>query len=222
MLPRDWTESRNTLQVSARDGSGLRTVDAQRGNFGWAFDGTRLAWIAQPCAQTVIQVWDLSTNPPPARALRPRPAGASLALSRNHRWLNVVLRCPQVPAAGCAGVAQAVLYRGIRRLASTLSGSYRIEAGKLATVRLDVRGRPHITGGIRRARERRRKDSRQGRLKDLASPVEARVLTEQVVPRRSASRATPRSTSFTLRRQLYLRLDAIARPGRSATVATRP
>ena len=149
MCPRDWTESRNTLQVSARDGSGLRTVDAQRGNFGWAFDGTRLAWIAQPCAQTVIQVWDLSTNPPPpapARCARARPH--ELALSRNHRWLNVVLRCPQVPAAGCAGVAQAVLYRGTRRLASTLSGDYRIEAGKLATVRLDVRGRPHITGRI--------------------------------------------------------------------------
>ena len=48
------------------------------------------------------------------------------------------------------------------------------------------------------------------------------MLTKQVVPRRSASRATRRSTQLTLRRRLYLRLDAITRPSRSATVATRP
>jgi hypothetical protein len=146
---RDWTDSRAALRVSARDGSGLRTVDAQRGSFGWAFDGTRLAWVAQPCAQTVIQVWDLSTNPPPPtseRCTRARPD--ELALSRDRRQLSAVLHCPKVPARGCAGVVKAVLYRGTRRLASTDSGDYRIEAGKRATVTLLVRGRPHITGRI--------------------------------------------------------------------------
>ena len=42
-----------------------RTAAGQRSPHGWAFDGTRLAWAAEPCAQPVIQVWDLATDPPP-------------------------------------------------------------------------------------------------------------------------------------------------------------
>ena len=65
--------ARPGFRVSALDGSGARTVDVQTGRtadprrteFGWAFDGARVAWVAQPCALTTIQVWDLSSGPPP-------------------------------------------------------------------------------------------------------------------------------------------------------------
>ena len=47
-----------------------------------------------------------------------------------------------------AGGIKAVLYHGTRRLASTDSGNYRIEAGKRETVTLLLRGRPQLTGRI--------------------------------------------------------------------------
>jgi hypothetical protein len=141
---RDWSGvEENRLQVSARDGSGRREVDGQHGSYGWAFDGTRLAWVAQPCGQTVIQVWDLSGDPPPPaddRCAHARPS----ALTLKRRRLTVDLRCPRAPAIGCAGFVTAVLYRGTRRLSSTDTAHYRIEAGRRGTVRLRV---PHLKSG---------------------------------------------------------------------------
>ncbi len=88
---------------------GDRTVDGQDGGFGWAFDGARLAWVAQPCAQTVVQVWDLAGEPPaPAE---PRCATAAVGRVRLlGRRLRVSLSCPaSAPAQGCAGFVRADL-----------------------------------------------------------------------------------------------------------------
>lgn len=108
------------LTVSALDGSGVRRVDGQDGRFGWAFDGTRLAWVAQPCAQAQIQVWDLAEGPPaPAtdRCIRARLVAAPLKLNRAGTRFKVRLTCPASATRGCAGdVGADVFVAGRKRV----------------------------------------------------------------------------------------------------------
>jgi hypothetical protein len=65
--------SHAVFRVSRPDGSAARRVSGQRWGGSWDFDGRRLAWVTQPCYQTVIRVWDVTTGRPTA----PRSGAAS-------------------------------------------------------------------------------------------------------------------------------------------------
>src|SRR4051812_31998714 len=97
---------RVTFTVSARDGSGVRHAEATHGPFGSTFDGGRLAWVDQPCALPVVQVWDLAAEPPAPptdHCIRARIASKALRLNRARSRFSVELSCPPAPARGCAG-----------------------------------------------------------------------------------------------------------------------
>jgi hypothetical protein len=95
-------EDVHTFQLTGLDGSDRREVDGQRVGGGWAFDGRRLAWATQPCAQFVIQVWDVAGAPPPDAPDRCAvPAiGSEPIRMRDRRLLPVRLACPASPAQG--------------------------------------------------------------------------------------------------------------------------
>ena len=114
-----------------------RQLDAQHGRFGWTFDGTRAAWVAQPCARTVVQVWDLATDPPPPADDRCTRAEAVSAAYRENALL-VRLTCPPESALGCAGDVAADLYAGARKLATTAWSAYRIPPGGTRTERIPI------------------------------------------------------------------------------------
>ena len=57
----DAASARSTAAARARSMARRgRSHDPRRTEFGWAFDGARVAWVAQPCALPTIQVWDLA------------------------------------------------------------------------------------------------------------------------------------------------------------------
>ena len=100
-------------RLATRTGGGLedpttfqvddRKVDGQRTPYGWAFDGTRLAWAAEPCGNPVIQVWDLATDPPPPandRCIRARLVRRREARPQGRGGH----RSPQLPADPRAGL----------------------------------------------------------------------------------------------------------------------
>jgi hypothetical protein len=140
-----------TFAVTGRDGSARRTLTGQREprDSRWGFDGTHLAWVAQPCAQPVIQVWDLAGPPPasvPDGCAMPEVARRSIGYRRGS--LRVPMTCPATATLDCAG---------------TLSGSapdaylhdVRLPAGTTQTVALKVvsprslRGRRGFTVTLR-------------------------------------------------------------------------
>jgi hypothetical protein len=146
------------LQISARDGSGTRRVETQGGPFGWAFDGDRVAWVAQPCALPVIQVWELAGDPPPpanARCIRARIVSKALKLNRAASRLPVQLSCPPSPARGCAGELGADLFTRGHKLVETYWVQYRIPAGETRTETLRIlrrtrlRGATHLTARVK-------------------------------------------------------------------------
>ena len=82
-----------------------RKVEGQRNPYGWAFDGTRLAWAAEPCGNPVIQVWDLATDPPPPandRCIRARFADVEARPQRRGRHGAPQLSCRPPHAAARA------------------------------------------------------------------------------------------------------------------------
>ncbi|MDA0163733.1 hypothetical protein OM076_25915 [Solirubrobacter ginsenosidimutans] len=140
------------LLVSARDGTGARGVETQGGSFGWAFDGDRVAWVAQPCALPVIQVWDLASDPPPpanARCIRARIVSKALKLNRAASRLPVKLSCPPSPARGCAGELGADLFTGGHKLVETYWVQYRIPAGETRVETLRVLRHARLRGATR-------------------------------------------------------------------------
>jgi hypothetical protein len=146
------------LRVSARDGTGARGVETQGGRFGWAFDGDRVAWVAQPCALPVIQVWDLAGDPPPpanARCIRARIVSKALKLNRAASRVPVKLSCPPSPARGCAGELGADLFTRGHKLVETYWVQYRIPAGATRTETLRIlrhtrlRGATHLTARVK-------------------------------------------------------------------------
>ena len=140
------------LLVSARDGTGARGVETQGGPFGWAFDGERAAWVAQPCALPVIQVWDLASDPPPpanARCIRARIVSTALTLNRAASRVPVQLSCPALPARGCAGELGADLFTGGHKLVETYWVQYRIPAGETRTETLRILRRTRLRGAGR-------------------------------------------------------------------------
>jgi hypothetical protein len=148
-------EDVHTFQLTGLDGSDRREVDGQRVGGGWAFDGRRLAWATQPCAQFVIEVWDVAGAPPPDAPDRcAAPAiGSEPIRMRDRRLLPVTLTCPASPAQGCAGILGADLQRpgSHRRVASTFLQITRLPAGATRTVRLAVTT-PRRLRGLHRLR----------------------------------------------------------------------
>jgi len=141
---------------------GEREVDGQDGGFGWAFDGARLAWVAQPCAQTVVQVWDLAGEPPaPAEA---RCATAAVGQVRLvGRTLKIRLSCPATaPVQGCAGFVRADLERNGRKRAEADAWPYRLAPGRSSTesrgiepvLRRPLTARVHVNDTTTRRRVR--------------------------------------------------------------------
>lgn len=129
-----------------------RTVTGPRSPYGWAFDGSRLAWAAEPCGDPVIQVWDLATDPPPPpndRCIRARLVPDSVRLGPKGAVVSVRLRCPPAPARGCAGEVAADLFAGSRLLAQTGWWQYRVPAGETRTQRLRVERRGRLRGQAR-------------------------------------------------------------------------
>jgi hypothetical protein len=136
------------FQVSRPDGTGVRRVDGQPSAGGWAFDGARLAWATRPCAQTLIQVWDLAgAPPPPEHCVTARPARRAVRIPDTHA-LPVTLACPPVPAQGCHGYLEAALYKphGRRLLTDTALQAYTLPAGTTRTVHLRILGRRRLRG----------------------------------------------------------------------------
>lgn len=130
-----------TFQVDDRE------IQGQRNPYGWAFDGTRLAWAAEPCGNPVIQVWDLATDPPPPandRCIRARFAGVTLG--RKGAVVTVRLRCPATPARGCAGTVAADLLARGRPVATTERWQYRVRPGETGTRRLRVQRSSRLRG----------------------------------------------------------------------------
>lgn len=142
----------NRLRVSAPDGSGARRLAGQRGPLWWDFDGGRLAWVAQPCAQSVIQVWDLEGEPPPAvenHCARPRLVASSLRLTRAGTRIPIRLSCPPSPERGCAGDVFGEVRSGARKLAETYWHPYRIAAGETATTEVRIVRHKRLRGARR-------------------------------------------------------------------------
>jgi hypothetical protein len=144
------TAAAQAFQVSAPDGSGVRRVDGQYSHGGWAFDGRRLAWATRPCAQTVIQVWDLSGAPPakaPERCVTASVVRRAVRIRDTHA-LPVTLRCPATQPQGCDGVADAGLYTpdGRRELTYTAVFPYTLPAGTTRTVHLRILHRARRRG----------------------------------------------------------------------------
>ena len=136
-------EDNDVFWVSRPDGSQARRVGGQRHGGGWDFDGTRLAWATQPCAQILVQVWDLATAPPPPAAdhcATPRLPRGTVEL--RGRSLRIKLVCPAVPAQGCAGDIVASLYRR-HQIGQTYAQHVRLPAGAMRTVRLRIFRPPH-------------------------------------------------------------------------------
>ena len=130
-----------TFQVDDRE------IQGQRNPYGWAFDGTRLAWAAEPCGNPVIQVWDLATDPPPPandRCIRARFAGVTLG--RKGAVVTVRLRCPATPARGCAGTVAADLLARGRPVATTERWQYRVRPGETGARRLRVQRSSRLRG----------------------------------------------------------------------------
>ena len=133
-----------------------RKVDGQLTPYGWAFDGTRLAWAAEPCGNPMIQVWDLATDPPPPandRCIRAR--FADVKLRRKGAVLSVRLSCPATPVRGCAGAVAADLFAGSRKVAQTGWWQYRVRPGTTSVERLRVerhgrlRGHKHLVARVK-------------------------------------------------------------------------
>ena len=125
-----------------------RKVTGQRTPYGWAFDGTRLAWAAEPCGSPVVQVWDLATDPPPPaddRCIRARVVPASAKLSRQGAMVTVRLSRPPTPVRGCAGEVAADLFAG-PALARTGWYEIRVPAGTTAVERLRVEHHGRLRG----------------------------------------------------------------------------
>jgi hypothetical protein len=147
------------IRVSALDGSSARSVDGQSGSFidplhdefGWAFDGARVAWIAQPCALPAIQVWDLNAAPPPpvseACGATAIPTGR-LAFGSGRRTLRVPLSCPAAPVDGCAGDISAHFTARGRAVGDAFAQAFTIPAGTTRTVRLEVVDRRKLRGRL--------------------------------------------------------------------------
>jgi len=146
------------VTVSGLDRRGSRSVDGQaqrshdpgRTEFGWAFDGARVAWVAQPCALPTIQVWDLAEDPP-ARVSEKcgatqLPAGP-LKLSTSRRALGVAATCPAVPADGCAGELSAEFFAGGRQVGDGYLTAFTVPAGTTKTVRVKVVSPRKLRGG---------------------------------------------------------------------------
>ena len=147
-------EDRQELWVGAVDGSGTRRVYGQRSAGGWDFDGTHLTWAAQPCAQVVVQVWDLAAERParaPENCGLPTLGKAPVVLRRG-RALPIEVTCPPQPAQGCAGDLLARLHRsgGGAPLAESYFTEVRLRAGQTRTVPLGIAvGRRRIASARR-------------------------------------------------------------------------
>lgn len=64
---RESYEDRAHVRVQRPDGTGARETGGQLAGGGWGAAEGRVAWAVRPCAQTVVQVWELA-GPPPAPA----------------------------------------------------------------------------------------------------------------------------------------------------------
>ena len=157
--------ARPGFRVSALDGTGPRTVDSQSGRFvdprhvefGWAFDGARVAWIARPCALPTIQVWELAGSPPPPVSetcgRTALPTGR-LEFGAGRRTLRVRLSCPAAPVDGCAGDVSAHFSVRGRAAGDAYVQAFTLPAGTARTVSLKVvkgsglRGRTGLTATV--------------------------------------------------------------------------
>jgi hypothetical protein len=125
--------SRTRFWISRPDGSATRRVSGQRFGGGWDFDGRRVAWATQPCAEVRIQVWDLADDPPRPASEKcgvPRIRRAKLISHSGVVWYKAT--CPRRPARGCDGELRAVLRRagGGRRVGATHRFPIHLRAGE--------------------------------------------------------------------------------------------
>ena len=153
----DQAEDRDVFWISRFDGSSARRVGGQRNGGGWDFDGAHLTWATQPCAQIVVQHWDLAAAPPPAAAAdcsTPTVDRRPVKM-RRARTLPVTLTCPRMPAQGCAGQLHATLRlpRSHTELTETYLTPVRLPAGAQRTVRLKIL-RSHRLRALRRLQAR--------------------------------------------------------------------
>jgi hypothetical protein len=69
-----------------------------------SFDGRYASWIARPCAQSNIVVWDTTTGPPMVPNSRCgvlRPTTRLVHVRPRQYRITLPLRCPQQPTIGC-------------------------------------------------------------------------------------------------------------------------
>ncbi|HEX8053974.1 MAG TPA: hypothetical protein VF517_13370 [Thermoleophilaceae bacterium] len=119
------------------------------------FDGGQVAWAARVCTRVVVATWDLAGEPPvtpagdcPLAALRSTTLRAWFAAVSAEHWATVKIVCPPDPPLGCEGSLALLAPDGRPRpkrrgLIDFARGSYRLEPGERATVRLDF-----VPGGL--------------------------------------------------------------------------
>ncbi|MBE2315064.1 hypothetical protein DVA67_003695 [Solirubrobacter sp. CPCC 204708] len=124
--------------TATRDDDGVITVGERRVTVEglqpyWAFDGARVAWVARPCGDLVVQVWDLAEGPPaPAPSACADARVGTVKLAGDH--LKVRLTCPRAAVGtGCAGWVDAKLSRRGRTV-TTGGDSYVLASGRSVTM----------------------------------------------------------------------------------------
>jgi hypothetical protein len=137
----EWGQrSHAVFWVSRPDGSAARRVSGQRWGGSWDFDGRRLAWVTQPCYQTVIRVWDVTTGRPDRASERcgvPRIRSGTVRLDDAGDELLFKATYPRRPARGCDGDMRAVIR--LRRSGRRITGTYELPAIHLAAGTTDGR-----------------------------------------------------------------------------------
>jgi hypothetical protein len=174
--------SRQPLKVLTLSGQvQARALDeAPIGSFD--FDGARLAWASQPCADAHVLAWDLSQPRPPAAPRGACPAAmvdqARLAI-RTDRRTALWMRCAPRGALGCMGKLRLLADAGTARYLIA-SVSYHVHPGKRA--RLSLRLTPEAARFVARHRGARVRAtsiavSRAGRGLSGTFEVRSRTLT---------------------------------------------
>lgn len=148
------SDDRAWVRIQRPDGTGARTVVPQLVGGGWSAANGRVAWAVRPCAQTVVQVWDLA-GPPPAPApdlcTLGRLSTAPVRLTRGGR-LPIAVTCPPAPAQGCAGDVLAELRPAAvrREVGETFLTPYEVPAGTTRTLNLQFPGDQRPPARLRR------------------------------------------------------------------------
>jgi hypothetical protein len=105
------------LHVMTLDGRGsiAEVRDPEFADYGFDYDGERLAWSVRPCEVTAIVVWDLQGSVP-ALPGGPCPNATPTRVVQRGRRVLVTLRCHDPERLGCLNSVEVHLPGGVTRM----------------------------------------------------------------------------------------------------------